>query len=733
MPIIYDSEKRIFKLDTNESSYIMEIFAGDVVASLYYGARVPDINVGALKSREPYSSSFSPKLADANIGSFAPDMAPYEYPGTNMGDYRLTAVSVESPRGDTITDLRYKEHRIYSGKAGIEGLPATYTNSEDEATTLELVLEDRATGVQAIMYYTVFEKLSAMARSVKIVNASGSAVNVEKAASACLNLPLGSYEMIYTYGKYAKERNIDRIKIGHQTQSIKSTRGSSGHNYTPFAAYARDGAGEEYGDVYGVAFVYSGNFSIDSEMDYFGATRVTVGINPEGFRWHLEAGESFHTPETVTVYSDGGLGKMSRIFHKLFSKNLIRGYWRDRKRPLLINSWEGTGMAINADLLENFAKHASEMGFEMLVMDDGWFGKRNNDTTSLGDWFVNEEKFERGLGDLIDKVNSYGMKFGIWYEPEMISEKSKLYEAHPDWVLHADNRPFSNARNQLMLDMTRKEVRDNIFEQMSAVLSKYNIEYVKWDMNRNFSEAFSRTLPADRYGELAHRYVLGVYDLMERLLTAFPHLLLESCSGGGGRYDAGILYYSPQVWTSDNTDAIDREYIQFGTSLCYPTSSMGSHVSRNHRCAGKDGLKVKGDVAMWGSFGYELNPVNMDDEEREEVRRQVANYHRYYDMIHYGDLYRLEYPTDNPCRSSWMFVSEDRSEALLTVIINLQGYCTIHNSRLRGLDPEKFYRVEGTEEVYSGALLMNNGYQTSLSEMFLGDKSSVVVHFVEEK
>ena len=733
MPIIYDSDKRIFKLDTNESSYIMEVFTGGVLTSLYYGAWVPDIDVDRLRLRESGCSSFSPKLSDTNDGSFAPDMSPFEYPGTNMGDYRLTAVSVAGPKGDTITDFRYKDHKIYAGKPKLEGLPATYANSDDEANTLEITLVDRATGVEAILIYTVFEKLSAMARSVKIVNGADAGVDIEKIASACLNLPLGDYEMIYTYGKYAKERNVDRAKITHQTQSIKSSRGSLGHNYTPFAAYARDGATEEHGDVYGVCFVYSGNFSIDSEMDYFGATRVTVGINPEGFRWHLEPGESFQSPEAITVYSDGGVGKMSRIFHKLISKNLVRGKWRDAKRPLLINNWEATGMAINADLMVDFAREASKLGFEMLVMDDGWFGARNHDRAGLGDWKVNPDKFPKGLGDLVEKVNGFGMKFGIWYEPEMVNEDSDLYRAHPDWVLHSPDRPFSNARNQLMLDMTRKEVRDNVFEQMSAVLSAYNIEYVKWDMNRNFSEAFSRTLPADRYGELAHRYVLGVYDLMERLVTTFPHLLLESCSGGGGRYDAGILYYSPQVWTSDNTDAIDREFIQFGTSLCYPALSMGSHLSHNWRCQGKAGFKAKGDVALWGSFGYELNPLNLTDEEREVTAEMIEAYHKYYDVIHYGDLYRLEYPTDDPCRAVWMFVSEDKSEALLTVMQNLKPFVTTHNNRLRGLDPKKFYRVEGTDEVYSGALLMNNGYQTTLGEIWLGDKSSLTVHFVEEK
>lgn len=730
MPIKFDSEKKVFKLDTVNSSYIMEVFDGGHIVSLYYGAPIPDTDdLDYLRLRECACSSFSPKVYGVRDGSYAPDMSPVEYPTTGIGDYRLTALSIEAPDGSNVTDMRYVSHKIYSGKPAIDGLPATYANSDDEATTLEITLRDPLTHVETVMYYTVFEKLSAMARSVKIVNAGDAPVSVLKAASACLNLPIGEYEMIYNYGKYAKERNIDRQRIGYQTQSIKSCRGSSGHNYTPFAAFAREGAGEENGDVYGVAFVYSSNFSIDAEMDFFGSTRVTVGINPEGFKWHLDPGEEFHSPEAITVYSDAGLGEMSRIFHRLISKNLIRGEWRDKKRPLLINSWEAAGMGINADVLDAFAKSAAEMGFEMLVMDDGWFGHRVNDYTSLGDWYVNKDKFPNGLSDLIKKVNSYGMKFGIWYEPEMISEESDLYHAHPDWVLHNPGRDRSNARNQLMLDMTRKEVRDNVFEQMADVIANNNIDYIKWDMNRNFSEAYSTALPADRQGELAHRYMLGVYELMERILTAFPHILLESCSGGGGRYNYGILYYSPQVWTSDNTDAVDREYIQFGTSLCYPASSMGSHVSANWRTD----YPMKGAVAMWGSFGYELNPLQLSDENKEEVRRQIADYHKFYDLIHYGDLYRLEYPTDDPQRCAWEFAAPDKSEALLTVVTNLRPLHAVHVIRLRGLDPDKRYRDEEDGRVYSGAALMRAGISTSFKEATVGDKSAFMKHFVEVK
>ncbi len=739
MPIVFDSEKRTFKLDTSNSSYVMEIFDGGHLVPLYSGAPEPDTDLVCLRRRETVCSSFSPKVDGVRDGSYAPDMSPMEFPTTGIGDYRLTAFSVESADGDNTTDLRYVSHKIYPGKPGLEGLPATYVNDEGEATTLELLLTDRFTGVDVVMYYTVFEKLSAMARSVKVINNGTRPVWLTKAGSACLNLPLGDYTLVHMHGKYCKEHYIERRPLGGEITTLASVRGSSGHNQNPFAAFAAKDSGEEYGEVYGVSFLYSGNFEINTYKDFFGATRVTVGINPEHFRWHLDPGEYFTVPETVTVYSDKGLGGMSRTFHRLYSKNLVRGEWRDKKRPLLINSWEATGMNINADKLIRFAEKAKSLGFDMLVMDDGWFGHRNDGCSSLGDWYVNEEKFPGGLAPMVEKINALGMKFGIWYEPEMISKNSDLYRAHPDWTMHSAERPLSEARCQLHVDMTRKEVRDHVFDAMYDVISKNHIDYIKWDMNRNFSEVFSRGLPADRQGELAHRYVLGTYELMERILTAFPHVLLESCSGGGGRYDAGILYYSPQVWTSDNTDGIDRESIQFGTSLCYPASSMGSHVSRHHRLPGTDGFRVKGDIALWGTFGYELDPTTFSEEDDAEVARQTANYHKYYDLIHNGDLYRLEYPDQNPCRCAWEFVSPDASEALLTVVVNLKmPVHAVHVYRLHGLDPEKYYVVEGYDGegkdlVLSGAALMRAGLNVSFTEQFKGDKDSYTFHITEKR
>lgn len=727
MPISYNEEKRLFKLDSKTSSYIFYVFRDEHLVHLYYGARIPDDNVVDLRLRQAGCASFSPLVRDIWDGCHAPDMTPFEYPTTGVGDYRLTAYSTKAAEGNCVCDLFYRDHRIYSGKPVLEGLPATYANTDDEATTLEVDCADPVTGAVVTLIYTVFENNGAITRSVKITNGGEREFLIEKAASACVNLPLGDYDIINTYGQHARECNLSRTPLGHMTQSIRSTRGASGHNHNPYMLLPRRDTTEDTGDCYGFVFVYSGNFSIDADADFFNSARVTVGINPEGFEWHLAPGESFQTPETIMMFSEDGIGGVSRELHRFMSKNLVRGKWRDIKRPLLINSWEAAYFNFDDEKLVAFAHQAAELGIEMLVMDDGWFGKRDNASSSLGDWYVNENKLKGGLTSLIERVNEAGLKFGIWYEPEMVSPNSDLYRAHPDWCLHVEGRPQSEARMQYMLDMTRQDVRDHVFAQMYDVISKNKIDYIKWDCNRSFTEAASEALGPDRQGELAHRYMLGTYELLDRLTKTFPDILLETCSGGGGRFDAGMLYYSPQIWTSDNTCGIDRLTIQFGTSMVYPASTMGAHVSFNRRVP----FATRAAVAMWGSFGYELDPLRLTDEEKEEVKREVAEYHKYYDLIHYGDLYRHIYPQQDAHRAAWSFVSEDKSEALLTIVTKRRPIETVFNIRLRGLDPDKMYLLEGTEMVFSGALLMKAGYNTSFVDQ--NDGAAVLLHFVEVK
>ena len=725
MSVSFNEEKRIFKLDSAEASYIFEIHEDGRLVHLYFGASIPDDNVDSLRLRQVACDSFSPYLGGGPYdGTHAPNMSPFEYPTTGMGDYRLTAYSTKAAEGNLVCDLVYRDHRIYAGKNGIEGLPATYVNDESEADTLEVDLTDPVTGAIVTLIYTAFNNNAAITRSVRVKNEGTKPFALENVASACVNLPLGDYDMITTHGRHAHECTLSRTPLGHMTQSISSVRGASGHSHNPFVIMPRHDTREECGDCYGFTFIYSGNYLISADNDYFASTRVTVGINPEGFEWTLAPGEVFASPEAVMMFSENGIGGVSRSFHRLFRKNLVRGKWRDIRRPLLINSWEAAYFGFDDDKLAAFAEKAATLGIEMLVMDDGWFGKRNDSSSSLGDWYVNENKLKGGLSSLIKRVNAAGLKFGIWYEPEMVSPDSDLYRAHPDWCIHTEGRAQSLARSQYMLDMSRPEVRDNVFEQMYAVLSENNIDYVKWDFNHNFTEASSSALSADRQGEFAHRYMLGTYELFDRLTKAFPDLLIESCSGGGGRFDAGMLYYSPQIWASDNTDAIDRLSIQFGTSMVYPASSMGAHVS----AAARTPFATRAAVALWGTFGYELDPLRLSEEDCDEVRREVEDYHKYNELIRTGDLYRHVYPMEDLNRAAWSFVAEDKSEVLLTVVTKSSPLCNVFLIRLCGLDPDAYYREERSGRVFSGALLMKAGYNMSFERN--NDGSAVMTHFV---
>ena len=714
MAITYNDSERLFKLDTPKSSYVFKISPTGYLLHLYYGAYVPESDLDYLRMRL-INASFSASVASPEEKGLSLDTAAIEYPVNGSGDFRVSALSIRGENGSSVTDIRYASHRIYSGKPRLEGLPATYCNSDDEADTLELTCRDALTGAEVVLVYTVFTKLDAITRSVRVTNRSDKPFDIERIHSMAVDFTESDFTLMHLQGRWAKERTLVKRHLQFGLQGIQSKRGSSSHNNNPFIALARDGYTEESGEVYGFSLVYSSNFEACVEVDCMRSTRVVMGINPVDFGWRLEPGESFTSPEVVMVFSAEGVGAMSRTYHKLYRYNLCRGEWKTKKRPIIINNWEGTYFNFDEEKLYAIARDAAELGIEMLVMDDGWFGVRNSDNCSLGDWYVNENKLKGGLKSLVDRVNSLGLKFGIWFEPEMISPDSDLYRAHPDWCLHVDGRDRSIGRRQYVLDMSRADVRDNIFEQMSAILSSANIEYVKWDFNRNLTEVGSALLPPERQRETAHRYMLGVYELLERLLTAFPHLLLEGCSGGGGRFDAGMLYYSPQIWTSDDTDAMERLEIQYGTTMCYPPSAMSAHVSAspNHQTGRETSFKTRGDVAMAGAFGYELDLTKLNDEERELVRRQVADYHKYYDLIQNGDYYRLINPTEDKANmtsaAAWESVSADKNEVLLTYVVMRTQVSISRYIRLVGLDPEKIYVDEATGRRYSGALLMNAG------------------------
>ncbi len=721
--IFFDKENKVFKLDTCESTYLIGIYDENYLLNYYYGSPIPETMVDGLIDRDP-NASFSPANPVIGEHGFSPDSAPMEYGTNGAGDFRVSALSIKNANGDTTTDIRYVDHKIYKGKPALAKMPYVYSNTDDEAETLDILTEDKVTGARVTLRYTVFYDKGAMTRSVIVENASEKPMDVKRVFSTCVNLTTMDYDMITFYGRHAKERSREQRPLAHGLQGIHSKRGASSHCHNPFVALLKHGANESQGDAYGFNLVYSGNFSAVAECDYCAATRFIMGINPEDFSWHLEAGESFYSPECVMVYTDKGLGEMSRIFHRLYIHNLVRGRYKYEKRPLLINSWEAAYFDFDTDKLVSFAERAKEAGMDMLVMDDGWFGKRNDDHSSLGDWFVNTDKLVGGLDPLISRVNALGLKFGIWYEPEMISPDSDLFRAHPDWCVHVEGREPMQGRTQYVLDVSREDVRDNIFNQMYSVLSKHKIDYVKWDFNRNISDAGSAILPADKKQEFFHRFILGTYDLMDRFTKAFPEILFENCSGGGGRFDPGMLYYSPQIWASDNTDPIERLTIQFGTSICYPASTMGAHVSASDRT----GYKTKGDVALWGTFGYELDPNKLTADEKALVKEQVKEYHKFYDLIHYGDLYRLVDPYFNHFRCAWSFVSPDKNEALVTAVtMRLDRDFPNFILKLSGLDKDKIYTCEETGKKYSGAYLMNAGL--SLTKAARNDGESVKFYF----
>ena len=725
MPITFDEKRKIFKLDTLDSTYAIGIREGYLI-HLYYGKKIPDDNLLDLPFRG-YFATISPKNVHVDDYKFSLDVQPMEYSCNGSGDYRLAALSIKDSMGRTTTDIRYLDHKIYDGKPKLKGLPATYCNDDSEAQTLELITIDSFTGAKVTLYYTAFANYSVITESVKVENTGKETFEIEKVASCCVNFPSMDYNMINLSGVWSRERRVITRHLAHGIQSVASKRGSSSHNHNPFVALVDDKGGEDFGDAFGFNLVYSGNFSADIETDYLDCTRLVMGINPIDFTWVVEPGDEFQSPEVVMVYSDSGMGKMSRTFHNLYNNNLIRGEWKNKKRPLLINSWEGSGFDFDQETLVRYAKEAKKLGIELLVMDDGWFGHRDSDNSSLGDWFVNESKLKGGLTKLIERVNAEGVQFGIWYEPEMISEDSELYKAHPDWCVHVEGREQSPARQQYVIDMTRQDVRDCIFNQMYDVLSKNNIAYLKWDYNRAITEPGSALLDARHSKEFFHRFILGTYELMDRITSAFPHILFESCAGGGGRFDAGMLYYMPQAWASDNTDPIERLTIQFGTTMCYPASSMGAHVSACDRT----GIETKAAVAMAGTFGYELDPKEMSEEDKEKVKEQVKDYHRYYNVIHFGDLYRIIAPTDDEFKCAWEYVAKDKSEALLTVVIKNRAPHDFLLIKMKGLDPDKMYRDETDGEIYSGALLMNAGI--NLTDGTLSAGRSFVRYFTEVK
>lgn len=725
--ISYHHETKIFKLDTQTTTYMMGIADNKYLGHIYYGKKLEyqDLSYMLRTQEHPFVPS---KLSREKL-SFL-DSFPMEYPFSGTGDFRESCIDIRDKNGQSGLELLYAGHRIYDGKDKLQGLPAVWGEG---CQTLEIALEDVCVGVRVLLSYSVFEDSDALMRSVKVENIGTDAVYLERALSACLEMDDEDFEIISLSGAWARERHIKRQPLLSGSFVTESVRGESSHQDHPFLAAVSQNCTQTCGDVYAMHFVYSGNFLAKAQRTQFGSLRMALGIHPDRFCWKLGAGETFQAPEAVLVYSDAGLGKMSRTLHDLYRNHLIRSSYKDKERPVLINNWEATYFDFHTEKLIEIAKQSAALGIEMLVMDDGWFGHRENDDSSLGDWIVNEEKLPGGLKYLVDEVNKLGMKFGIWFEPEMISPDSKLYEKHPDWAFHLKGRTPSRARDQLVLDLSRPEVVDYIYDSISNILHSANIEYVKWDMNRALSDIGSAALAPDRQGELSHRYMLAVYELQERLITEFPDLLLENCSSGGARFDPGMLYYSPQIWCSDDTDAIERLMIQEGTQLLYPMSAIGAHVSDcpNHTVGRVTPFETRGITALAGTFGYELDITRISEQERNMVPGQIAAYKKYAPLIREGDYYRIASYRENHKYDCYEIVSKDRSQAAVFFVqVMHEPSVKSRKIKLQGLSEHAVYEVDGRQ--YTGAALM---YAGLLRERMYGDFQAEVieVHQVSDR
>ena len=709
MGIIYCEKDRIFTLQTKNTTYQMQVDRYGFLLHLYYGKKT-DTCMDYLLTY--YDRGFSGNPYDAGEDrTYSMDTLPQEFPCYGNGDFRSTAFAVENADGSMSCDLRYKSHKIFDGKYNLEGLPAVYA-SEEEAQTLEILMEDPVTGVKVVLLYGVLPAQDIITRSVSVKNESSGKIYLNKIESASLDFLYGDYELLTFYGRHAMERNVQRVPVVHGTQKIGSVRGTSSHQYNPMMILAEKETTEDKGNCYAMSFVYSGCFQGEVLKDQLNQTRMMLGLQEEAFRYPLEAGEMFQAPEVILSYSSEGMNRLSQNLHHCIRQHICRGKYKKEIRPILINSWEAAYFDFTGDTIYELAKAAKEVNIDMLVMDDGWFGKRDDDNSGLGDWFVNEKKLGGTLGNLIKRINDLGVKFGIWIEPEMVSEDSDLYRKHPDWALTVPGRNPVRSRNQLVLDFSRKEVVDEIYDQICKVLDQGNIEYVKWDMNRSLMDVYS-SVTRDQ-GRVLHDYVLGLYDFLERLVQRYPNLLIEGCSGGGGRFDAGMMYYTPQIWCSDNTDAIDRLRIQYGTSFGYPVSVVGSHVSAvpNHQTGRKTPLHTRGVVAMSGTFGYELNLMKLSEEEKQEIREQIEEYKRYAPIIQNGLYYRLSNPTTEEI-CAWEFVHTDekeQSKVLLNIVMQvIHGNMTVNYVKLQGLEETAVYREEKSGKRYTGAALMYGG------------------------
>ncbi len=729
MSIVINEQEKTFCIETKNTMYQMKADEYGVLKHIWYGGSTgcdmeylldyPDVG-------------FSGSIYDAgNQRNYSLDTMPLEYPADGIGDYRISALSVVHSDGSNALDLRYQGCFTKKGKYSVLGLPSVYAD-ESESETLEIMLKDVSSSITVILKYGVIEELDIITRSAVILNSGKEPVYLTKAFSMCLDIPYGNWDWVHFHGRHAMERIPQRATLIHGIQESSSRRGTSSHQENPAVIICDKSCTEDNGLCIGVTLMYSGSFQTKIELDQLGQTRVIMGLSSENFRWELREGEKFYTPEVIMSLSDKGFQTLSHNFHNVIRNHVCRGRYKLTERPVLINNWEATYFDFDSDKLVSIAKEAARLGVDMLVMDDGWFGKRNDDCSGLGDWFVNENKLPGSLAKLSERIKELGLKLGIWFEPEMVSEDSILYREHPDWTIKIPGRKPTRGRFQLVLDITREDVREYIYNSISKILKSADISYVKWDMNRSICDWYSHELPPERQGEMQHRYVLGLYELLERLTNDFPNVLFEGCSGGGGRFDAGMLYYCPQIWLSDNTDAYERTKIQYGSSFFYPVSAFGSHVSAvpNHQTGRVTPLESRAVTAMAGSFGYELDLNTLSEREKIEVKEQISRFKKFGPLIHNGCYYRLSDPMkDN--YAVWSYVSKDRCEALVQgMIFHTEPNMVRYNIKLKGLNREKRYVLKETGQVFTGKALTDGGILLPKS---WGEYFPIEFHFKEEK
>ncbi len=729
MPINFDAKTQTFHIQTPNTSYAFRMRGEHILEHLYYGKRLESIEGMETYDYSPFVSGVSmdcefeekdviggaEAFSDANAKT-APKFVSsgvllQEYSSLGSCDMRRPAFHATYENGSRITKVTYVSHKIYNSKPKLEGLPATYVENDNEAQTLEILLRDELTGLEFLHRYTAFEKLDVITRNVEVTNKGNASAKIDRIMSMSVDFMDHDFDLIDLHGAWGREAYIEKSSLTYGCRTIENRGVCRSHGQRPFFALARKNTTENTGDVYGFDFVYSGNFECGVEVERYGATRAFMGIGSTDFSWLLEKGEKFVTPEVVMVYSSKGIGEMSRTYHELYRTRLARGSWRDKARPVLINNWEATYMKFNEEKLLDIARQAKKADIEMLVVDDGWYRVRDDETCSLGDWKVNLNKLPSGLKGFGEKLNAIGLKFGLWFEPEMICPDSDLYRAHPDWCLHAEGRDRSVSRYELALDLSRADVREYILKTLTDILNSAPIEYVKWDVNRDITEIGSAKLPPERQGEITHRYMLGLYEILEKLMSAFPDVLFEGCAGGGGRFDAGMMHYFHQYWASDDSDAGERMLIQHGTSMVMPSTFVSAHVSAvpNHQVGRTTSMEMRGLVALGGQLGYELDITKMSDEELAEIREQIAQYKELREIIHNGKLYRLKSPFETNY-AVWQYISADEKTVVLLYFKTRAVPGFERNMQcLEALDENATYKLRNTDKTYNGNVLMNYG------------------------